>query len=65
MYMITEGQKTIENKVYCIYGIRLDDEYCVSDISSNKESIEQLVHDCNKYALDPIHLCDVAEDFII
>ena len=36
-----------------------------SDISSDREAVESLVHRCNALFLDPIHFENVVEDFLI
>lgn len=36
----------------------------ISDLSANIEPIERLVQICNSLQLDPIHLQDVATDFL-
>ncbi|MCI8404091.1 MAG: hypothetical protein HFE49_04235 [Clostridia bacterium] len=64
MYVITEEKKIIDNKERAVYGIRYDDEYFISDISADRESVTKLVSDFNAYKLDPVHLGDMAEDFI-
>lgn len=54
------------------YGIALVSDYddvmsilqTISDLSSDKASIERLVDDCNTLGLDPVHLPDIADDFL-
>lgn len=36
-----------------------------SDLSSDVTKVEQLVRVSNKEGLDPIHLCDVVQDFLV
>lgn len=36
----------------------------VHDISAEKDLIEELVFLCNFYQLDPVHLCDIIDDFL-
>lgn len=38
---------------------------CVRDISSDKETVSHLAERCLKLQLDPIHLLDVVEDFLL
>lgn len=35
-----------------------------ADLSLNRQDIEHLVADCNRFQLSPIHLMDVIEDFL-
>ena len=37
----------------------------ISDIVSDRKHIEKLVDLCNKCKLDPAHMADVVEDFLI
>lgn len=37
----------------------------ISDIVSDRKHIEKLVDLCNKCKLDPVHMADVVEDFLI
>ena len=37
----------------------------VSDISSDRQRVERLVEHCCKLGLDPMHLEDVVEDFMV
>lgn len=61
-------QKDIGN--YSSYGIDAVDEMSglsirsISDISTEKESLKNLIFLCNKLHLDIIHLDDVVEDFL-
>ena len=36
----------------------------IEDLSTDRRSVESLVKRCNRLALSPIHLKDVAEDFV-
>lgn len=55
---------------YITYGIDVFDSQSdmllrsVSDISTEKSSVQLLVSQCNKLCLDIIHLDDVIEDFL-
>ena len=50
------------------YGIRCalqnGEEIIIEDISSDKESIQRLVNNCNTYELSPIHIYDMVDDII-
>ena len=37
----------------------------ISNITSDRKHIENLVDLCNKCKLDPVHMADVVEDFLI
>lgn len=36
----------------------------VSDVSTDKNKVENLIALCNKECLDPVHIYDVIEDFL-
>lgn len=36
----------------------------VSDVSTDKNKVENLISLCNKERLDPVHIYDVIEDFL-
>ena len=36
----------------------------VSDVTSEREALEDLVRLCNELSLDPCHIYDVVEDFL-
>ena len=54
------------------YGIGLTDDTSdepilletICDLSQNKTAVDRLIELCNALQLDPIHLRDVAEDFL-
>ena len=56
------------SRVYVSYGIKAvsggETLALISDISTVRTEVEELVRKCNKYSLDPIHLIDVIEDFL-
>ena len=64
MYTLTEKTVMVEGKECTVYGIRYDDEFFAADVSADAARVRQLVGDCNRYCLDPIHLMDVIEDFL-
>lgn len=52
---------------YVTYGIEYlgqEERVAVSDISLDKDEVQSLADLCNELELDPIHLLDVAEDFV-
>lgn len=70
LYELIEGIFTIEAHEHIGYGISVK---CVNslkplffhDISTNKEDIVNLISLCNKLQLDPIHIRDVIDDFLL
>ena len=54
---------------YVAYGIKVYDENglinAVSDISLNYDGVKRLCDRLNECELDPIHLPDVVEDFLV
>lgn len=69
-YRLLEKTQTIEGKELRTYGVSAFDSsgklICeVSDITAVKEKAEYLAKLCEKMKLSPIHLFDVAEDYII
>lgn len=63
VYEITKGVHELEGQSYCSYGIRCG-ETSIADLSCNREKVEQLAAMCTRMGLDPLHLRDVAEDFL-
>ena len=53
---------------YVTYGIQMSAENnvlkMISDVSTNREYVKELVQRCNSEQLDPIHIDDVVSDFI-
>lgn len=65
MYQINETKvKTEDNEEALSYGITYKD-IIIEDVSVEKEKIEKLVHLCNELELDPIHIHDVVDDFLV
>lgn len=65
MYLLNETVvKDEEDKLWNTYGITYGD-IVIEDISTEKEKIEKLVRLCNELDLDPIHIHDVVEDFLV
>ncbi len=68
-YRVIKERVTSENGVeYTAYGIKAVEngrELCrVSDIGCTYISVKKLCIRCNRLKLSPVHLRDVAEDFI-
>jgi len=70
IYGITEETYILENDRRISYGIAIYDIDISTviaskkDLSSDKKAVERLVNLCNQLKLSPIHLDDVAEDFL-
>lgn len=69
-YLLLEDIVTSSEKTYRTYGIaeayfeEVDrEEY--HDICTDREAVSALVEKCNELSLEPIHLKDVVEDFLI
>ena len=69
-YGITEEKYTLGDDSRVSYGIAVYDSgistviASVRDLSSDREAVEEHVRLCNRLELSPIHLNDVAEDFL-
>ena len=69
-YLRTKNSTIIDNINYTTYGVEVLDNKDgdlilldeITDVSSDKDLVQQLVDDCNKYDLDPVHLRDVIAD---
>ena len=69
-YEIIEDSFTLESETHIGYGISVKDTRngkCTlfHDISVNKKDIANLVSLCNELKLDPIHIRDVIDDFLV
>ena len=68
-YIINETALTVNEKTEISYGISCFEDgheiERIKDLSTNHNKVKQLVDTCNKLQLDPVHLNDVAEDFIV
>lgn len=63
MYQITVSKISQDEEECDIFGIRWE-ETIIMDLSTNRNAVQALVDECNRAGLDPIHLWDVAEDFL-
>lgn len=63
IYQVTQCVHFLEGEAYHSYGIRCDSAE-ISDLSCDRQKVEKLVGLCNRLALDPVHLLDIAEDFL-
>lgn len=71
-YVVVESRYFNGEAPYISYGIALAEEQdgtlevfdSVADISTDRAEVESLADVCNTFQLDPIHLRDVAEDFL-
>lgn len=62
-YYLVESVK--EN--ICVYGVGIQygkDESCVEDIFTNREECMEFLELLSSYAVEPMHLQDIAEDYI-
>lgn len=69
-YRVYEETLILEEKEYTAYGVAAFDSagelLCsVSDITLEKEKAAELARRCERLRLSPIHLKEVAEDFIV
>ncbi len=63
--MFSEILTDVDNNRYAAYGIKcVENGVLVSDISTNKNKMDEFVKTLNTQQLDPIHLKDVIEDFL-
>ncbi len=65
MYKVIEGNTIVEGREYTVYGIYYNDEYSIAAVSDDTVAVERLVQECNACGLDPVHLRDVAADFLV
>ena len=66
--VICETLISEEGTEYTTYGISTSiegEDIVISDITTDRELLEDLVKRCNLGKLDVIHLYDVVEDFLI
>jgi len=61
--LVVSEESVISYGISCIEGEKLVSK--VQDLSPNKAEIEKLVNLCNELKLEPCHLNDIAEDFIV
>ena len=69
-YEIIKSVLTVNNETTDAYGISAVDSdgktvECVHNISCDPFFVASLCRICNLYSLSPIHLKDVAEDYIV
>ena len=66
--VICESLISEEGIEYTTYGILTSvggEDIVISDITTDREALEDLVNRCNLGELDVIHLYDVVEDFLV
>lgn len=67
-YKINETVVEVNEKVEISYGVSCLENgrelEIIKDLSTDKSKVKKLVNTCNSLQLDPVHLCDIAEDFI-
>ena len=74
IYGVREEIYSVNGRARCGYGIvayaPMEDDTglaviaSVSDVTSDREALEDLVLLCNEIGLDPCHLYNVVEDFL-
>ena len=69
-YLLLGDVVTFGGKTHFTYGIagahaEEGDREEYHDISTDREAVSAFVEACNRLNLDPIHLKDVVEDFLI
>lgn len=64
MYELVESEVTIENRTYQTFGMSWE-EIIIKDITTEREEAEQLIKECNDNELDPIHLNEFVESFLL
>ena len=62
-YVISVSGQILEGSCYQAFGIRCEDEE-IHDLARDASILEPLLQRCNEMDLDPLHLRDVAEDFV-
>ena len=70
IYELTEGYFNVESDTHIGYGISVKDfknhqSLNFNDISIDKDKIVKLISLCNELHLDPIHIKDVIDDFLV
>ena len=67
-YFVFPGKVKLDGETFTTYGIGILQDGimgdCIPDISDDYDAIYSLVMLCNEEELDPIHLYDIAEDFV-
>ena len=66
-YTLIQGSYSIDGETHIGYGIAYTEDRALSveDLTTNPTSAAKLVKLCNDLDLSPIHLMDVAEDFLV
>lgn len=62
-YVMSISEQILEGRRYQAFGIRCE-EGEVNDLARDARVLQPLLQRCNALELDPIHLRDVAEDFV-
>lgn len=63
MFSLIEARYLLEGRYYVGYGIQYGD-ICIPDITTNKSRLEKFIELCNKLELSPLHIKDIALDFV-
>lgn len=62
-YEISVSERMLEGVPYRTYGIRCGEKE-VADLTRDAAVLKPLLETCNRLNLSPLHLKDVAEDFV-
>ncbi len=71
-YAINEKVICVDTISYCTYGIDVFDItyespillFQINDISIDKATVEELIHNCNILNASPIHIYEIIEDIL-
>lgn len=64
MYKLTRKEIISEGERYIVYGISCE-ATSIDDVSSDKEKVERLISQFNRFSLSPVHLRDAVEDYLL
>ena len=62
-YEISVSEQMLEGVSYRAYGIRCTEQE-IADLTRDAAALKPLLDYCNRLKLSPLHLKDVAEDFV-
>ena len=62
-YEISVSEQMLEGVSYRTYGIRCTEQE-IADLTRDAAALKPLLDYCNRLKLSPLHLKDVAEDFV-
>lgn len=66
MYKCVEQQNKNEDiGEYTSYGIALDDNIILNDVTSDRKFADSIVEQLNKFQASPVHINEIVEDMIV